>query len=216
MLSSCTNNKQKKKKMAGNFVVFDTETTGLTPDGAQVGDGHPGWELCRLVEIGWLVYDQTYQLLDEGSFIVQPNGFTISPESIKIHRISQQKAIDEGVPLSDALSAFMRSLHTHEVKRLVAHNALFDYQVVAAELHRLGWTAELDYLTQIQRYCTARSANINRFRNFVSLKAAFKRLVPSETQKEAHRAAADALMCAKVYFALNPRRPSNVQPLAVS
>ena len=202
--------------MTGNFVVFDTETTGLTPDGAQVGVGHPGWEQCRLVEIGWLVYDQNYQLLDEGSFIVQPSGFTISPESVKIHRISQQKAMDEGVPLTDALSVFMRSLHTHEVQRLIAHNALFDYQIVAAELHRLGWTTECDYFTQLQRYCTAKAANINRFRKFVSLKAAFKRLVPSETQKEAHRAAADALMCAKVYFALNPLPAANVQPLAVS
>ena len=54
-------------------LIFDTETSGLpTSYNASFTDIN-AWP--RVVEIAWLVLNETYQAESDSEFLVQPNGF---------------------------------------------------------------------------------------------------------------------------------------------
>ena len=97
------------------FVVFDTETTGLNP-----GQGD---ELVQLggikVEQGRIDYDNTFELL------VNP-GFDIPPRSTLIHGITDDMVKSACTP-EEALEEF-RSFVTESV--LIAHCANFDMELL--------------------------------------------------------------------------------------
>ena len=97
------------------FVVFDTETTGLNPD--------QGDEIVQLggikVERGHINYDDTFDLL------VNP-GFEIPPRSTLIHGITDDMVQSACTP-EEALERF-RSFVSGSI--LIAHCASFDMELL--------------------------------------------------------------------------------------
>ena len=134
------------------FLFFDTETTGLPRNyNAPVSD-IDNWP--RVVQIAWTVTDETGTELRFQSFIIRPDGFEISPAASRIHGISTDTALREGVEIKSVLATLATDLS--KAKTLVAHNIAFDERVVGAEFHRIGLKkSPLKGKTQI---CTMRSS----------------------------------------------------------
>lgn len=119
-------------KSAGAYLFFDTETTGLPSNwNAPVSD-LSNWP--RLVQIAWILCDKSGNYLEERSFIVKPDGFMIPLETSKIHGISNERAMKEGISLQAALIEFQEALT--QATFLVAHNMSFDEKIIGAELLR--------------------------------------------------------------------------------
>jgi DNA polymerase III subunit epsilon len=129
------------------ILFYDTETTGLpTRRGASPEDVNV-WP--RMVQLAWALGDGAPAKLV--SHIIKPEGFVIPDEVARIHGISQERAMDEGVPLLDAVEEFRGDLAT--VESVAAHNLDFDYGVLGAELIRLGFWNDLE---PKRRVCTMR------------------------------------------------------------
>lgn len=71
-----------------------------------------------------------------GDFIIKPEGFTIPLDASKIHGISTEKAIQEGLPIKNVLNGFQSLISQSAV--VVAHNIAFDEKIVGCEFLRNG------------------------------------------------------------------------------
>jgi DNA polymerase III epsilon subunit-like protein len=129
------------------YLFFDTETTGLPKNyKAHVSDLN-NWP--RLVQLAYLLYDRDARLISSKNFIIRPQGFVIPADSSRIHGITTERAMIEGVALTAALSDF-HSL-ARQCTHLVAHNMSFDENIVGAEFLRNGMT---NVLASKRKVCT--------------------------------------------------------------
>lgn len=205
------------------ILAFDTETTGL-PDWNQPSEAP---QQPHLVEIAALLYDGTTEV-DRFHTIIRPDGWEIPEEVAKIHGITTERALDEGIPEPEAVARFL-AMHALADLR-VAHNEAFDQRILRIALKRYGNGASgWDMLTQEERdaiadafkaapsYCTSNKAKPimklpptekmlanPRFRNSYkqpNLQEAHQHFL-GQTFEGAHGALADAEACARVYFAM--------------
>ncbi|MHB0976467.1 MAG: 3'-5' exonuclease [Candidatus Aquicultorales bacterium] len=194
------------------YLFFDTETTGLPRNWTAPPTDVDNWP--RLVQIAWILCDEDGGELESEDFIVRPDGFSIPADVTKIHGITTERGLNEGVPVSTALEAFATA--AEKSKMLVAHNISFDKNVIQAELHRAG-TADL--FSGLPSICTKDAST-----NFCRLPGKYGYKWPTLQElhlklfghdyEESHNAAADVRICSKCFFALkdlgviNPTLPS--------
>lgn len=133
------------------YLFFDTETTGLPKNYNAPTSDLNNWP--RLVQISWLEYDINQKIINERNFIIKPNGFVIPNDSIRIHGITNEKALKEGVELSVALRKF--SDYARHAKTIIGHNLEYDENIVGAEFIRSGIKNTLNGKTKI---CTMKSS----------------------------------------------------------
>lgn len=125
---------KKQNNMQETYLFFDTETTGLPANfNAPVSDTD-NWP--RLVQLGWIITDDTGKHLKECEYIIKPDGFIIPDDAIAVHGISNERALKEGIDLINVLSMFFDNLS--HANLAVAHNLSFDVNIVAAEFYRIG------------------------------------------------------------------------------
>ncbi|HQN80738.1 MAG TPA: hypothetical protein PLB64_06750, partial [Kiritimatiellia bacterium] len=55
------------------------------------------------VQLAWLLCDEAGNELASASRIIRPQGYTIPPAAARIHGITTERALAEGVVLADAL-----------------------------------------------------------------------------------------------------------------
>jgi DNA polymerase-3 subunit epsilon len=77
------------------YLFFDTETTGRPKDYKAPISDVDNWP--RLVQLGYLIYDETGDQLSQGEFIVRPDGFLIPEEASNIHGITNEIANSRGL-----------------------------------------------------------------------------------------------------------------------
>lgn len=135
------------------ILFLDTETTGLPLNWSAPIKQVNNWP--RLVQLACLMYDEAGTLLEERNYIVKPEGFTIPYASTKIHRISTERAMAEGLPLVHVLDEFKSLLE--KTTLLVAHNVNFDHAVVGAEYYR---KTQQDPLNLLAKFCTMTSPEV--------------------------------------------------------
>lgn len=116
------------------FIVFDTETTGLPQNYKAPITDSDNW--TRLVQLAWIEYDENGNETNRADLIVKPDGFVIPQDAIAIHRITNEKAHDKGIPVKDALAQFTEALKRNHY--LIAHNISFDEKIMGAEYVRAG------------------------------------------------------------------------------
>lgn len=130
-----------------NYLFFDTETTGVPRNYKAPSSDTRNWP--RLVQLAWILADEEGNRIHEGNLIVKPEGFVIPTDATKIHGITTQKALAEGILLKDAISMFKADLDLANF--VVGHNVDFDKKIVGAEMVRLGVSDELG---RKKSYCT--------------------------------------------------------------
>ena len=111
------------------YLFFDTETTGLPKNWKAPITDLNNWP--RMVQLAWLLYDNSGTLLNKEAYIIRPDGFTIPEESCRVHGITTQRALDEGVPLDRPQNTLR---HLLEAKTLYMSG---EYKKALPVLHRL-------------------------------------------------------------------------------
>jgi DNA polymerase III epsilon subunit-like protein len=186
------------------YLFFDTETTGLPKNYQAPLDDFLNWP--RIVQIAWGLYDSAGNHWESQNYIIKPVGFTIPEEATKIHRISQERALKEGVLLRGALEHFLRDVKS--ASYLVAHNISFDEKIIGAELLREKLE---NHIAGTEKICTMKSSAAHcRISNgrgsykWPNLTELYKFLF-STSFPEAHDAVFDVKACAECFFELKRR-----------
>ena len=183
------------------FLFFDVETTGMPRNWkAPVSDTF-NWP--RVVQIAWQAYDEDRRCTDAQDFIIKPEGWEIPYESERIHKISTEKAQEEGVDLKDVLHQFAKAID--EAEYIIAHNLNFDEKVIGAEFIRKSIEHRL---FSSERYCTMQESTYfcrlpgkgGRFK-WPTLQELHEKLFGARFA-DAHNALADTQATANCFFRL--------------
>ena len=90
------------------FLIFDTETTGLPLDYNAPIERTDNWP--RVVQIAWQLHDERGELIEVKNFIIKPVGYSIPYNAEKIHGISTERALKQGVDIDFAFDEFEKAL----------------------------------------------------------------------------------------------------------
>jgi len=190
------------EKPKGMFLVFDTETTGLPKNYNAPHSDSNNWP--RMVQIAWQLHDRYGVLLEAKNYIVKPEDYTIPYSAEKIHGISTEKALQEGLDLSWILNEFNEALQN--TKFVAGHNIEFDISIVGAEFFRksvesgLCQMAKIDTKDESTDYCALPGVKGGKYK-WPNLSELHNKLFGSGFG-EAHNAAADVAATARCFFEL--------------
>jgi DNA polymerase III epsilon subunit-like protein len=177
------------------YIAFDFETSGLpvgrrpvTPETIQQFDS------CRAVSLSAARFSSRGRLIDTFDAIIYPNDFLISPGSIAIHGITQEKAMREGRPFTEVFLDFVRFIGPRTTT-MIAHNAKFDTSVLRSEMirHRLN----LDLIEHLNFRCTMELYR-ERFMKPIKLGVLYEQIFGHQFEN-AHNSLADCIACGRVY-----------------
>ncbi len=182
------------------YLFFDTETNGLPQNwNAPVTAVH-NWP--RMVQLAWIETDESGAETNRKDYVIKPDGFTIPKAVAKVHGITTDRALAEGVALTPVLEEFSQAIERS--KTIVAHNMNFDEKIVGAEFIRADIA---NRLFQTRRVCT-----MKRSTEFCKIPGNYGYKWPTLTElhlklfkkpfQEAHNAAIDVAACAKCFFEL--------------
>lgn len=151
------------------YIIFDVETTGLPKNYKTSPKFFKLWP--HIVQFSWILVDTSIskqetsinsvgqsktaekQYIIERDFIIKPSNYIIPKESIKIHKITNKKAKEEGIPLVEVLKIFKEDCD--KVNMVIAHNASFDKSVVLAACYRTR--RNVNFLLNKKIICTMKS-----------------------------------------------------------
>lgn len=186
------------------YLFFDTETTGLPRNYQAPLDDFLNWP--RIVQIAWSLYDTEGNRWESQNYIIKPDGFIISEEVAKIHRITQERALKEGVALRPALEHFLRDVKN--ASQVIGHNIDFDEKIVGAELLREKLE---NHLIRANKMCTMKTTvGVTKIPSprggykWPNLTELYRHLFQSDFP-EAHDAVFDVTACAECFFELKRR-----------
>ena len=129
------------------YLFFDTETTGLPRNWKAPVTDLNNWP--RMIQIAWILCDNKGNRIETADFIIKPENFIIPRDAARVHGISTEKAIAEGVELEKVLIQFNELVE--EADFIVAHNISFDEKIVGAELLRKNIRSSF---TRKRKLCT--------------------------------------------------------------
>lgn len=151
------------------LAFLDLETTGL-PKQPKYDVYHHYTQLkyydgARIVQLALLIYDMVesaeFKLVAEHTYVVKPNGFQI--RNSNIHHITNEMALFAGVDFKDVVQKIWNDLKLCDV--LIAHNILFDRNVLLSELHRHGLNEPIYKINSMKYFCTSKGCiNITRIK----------------------------------------------------
>jgi len=137
------------------YLIFDTETTGLPKRWDAPISDTSNWP--RAIQIAWQLHDQFGNLVENKDFLIRPEGFNIPYDAERIHGISTELAMEEGISLSDVLHKFNESLS--RARFIVGQNVGFDVNIMGCEFYRLGVPNKLAELPVLDT-CTEVTAEL--------------------------------------------------------
>lgn len=188
---------------APDYLFFDTETTGLPRSWNAPVTDVDNWP--RLVQLAYMSYDREGRELVSANVIIKPEGFTIPADASRIHGITTERALAEGVPLRAALGAFGALLE--KARYLVGHNISFDEKIVGAEFLRCGLAplpankVRICTMHSSVDYCAIPGPRGNKWPKLVELHSKLF----NEEFGGAHNAGADVAATAKCFWELKRR-----------
>lgn len=186
------------------YLFFDTETTGIPNDYNAPSSDTDNWP--RLVQLAWILEDETGTRIQSRNFIVRPEGFEIPEEAAKIHGINTELADNEGFDLYYVINEFIEDLKIATF--VIGHNIEFDKKIVGAEMIRLGMKDELE---KKKNYCTMQSS-IDFCKipgkygyKYPKLQELYRKLF-GEDFEDAHNAMSDIEATEKCFWELRKRK----------
>ena len=186
------------------FVFMDCETTGLPRNYKAPASDVGNWP--RIVQIAWVLADESGKEEEARGHIIQPSGFTIPARATEVHGIDTERAMREGIELEEALDKFVAAVRKPNVV-LVAHNISFDLGCIGAEFIRITGADPLD---EPLKFCTMlESTNICKLPGRYGYKwpslAELHSYLFKEPLEDAHEALADVRACARCFFEMRDR-----------
>lgn len=200
------------------ILFFDTETNGLPAIWKAPPSADNNWP--RIVQLAFSTYSLSGELIGEFDYIIRPDGWEIDNESqaTLTHGITQEIALEQGVPLLEAMEVFLNELAN--CTYLVAHNLEFDYKVTISEYMRLRAAKELDAMPRLTltKICTMKESTdlcaipggYGR-KKWPRLEELHQHLFQCDFEG-AHNALFDIRATAKCFFELTKRKVISLQP----
>ena len=186
------------------YLFFDTETTGIPRDYDAPASNTRNWP--RLVQLGWILTDESGNEISSGNEIVKPDGFVIPSDASRVHGITTEIALRDGKPLRQVIQSFLKD--TNSIRCFVGHNVSFDQRVVGAELYRLGiadtvsTAKSLDTMKAATDYCKIPGAYGYKWPKLIEL---HRKLFGCDFE-DAHDAMADITATKKCFFEMKRRK----------
>lgn len=180
-------------------LFFDTETTGLVNfSESPVHASQP-----RLVQLGAILTDLSGNEIFTLNTIIKPDGFEIPESASKIHGITTEKALKEGIYLEKVMNIFVNLLSLSS--EIIGHNISYDEFIIIGEMMRLE--IETKKCWGIPNFCTMKaSTNICKIPSLTGsgykwprLQEAYKHAFCKEFEG-AHDAMADIRATKELYF----------------
>ena len=148
----------------GAGLVFDIETTGL-PDRQGWNNYYSPTDLSkysksRVVSASYAVLGNNYEIIQSGSHIIKRSGFAI-PNS-DFHGITDEMSDKSGITVEKLASEMEKVVRDNNVTTMIAHNILFDFNVMASEFYRNDCGSASDMLCKLEKYCTCDNYEIKK------------------------------------------------------
>lgn len=144
------------------ILFFDTETNGLPDWKADPFNEPDKWPWP--VEIAWagflrrafikrdrLSTEPRFRQVCSGALLVQPNGWTIPPDAVAVHGITERMAMKQGTPLTEVLDEVVPLFGAASL--VCGHNVEFDLHVVAAACVRSGKGELAEVIRKVASTC---------------------------------------------------------------
>jgi len=132
------------------YLFVKTETSGLIPKWAQVTDLD---NLPRMVQIAWILTDDDGNKIVTQDHIIKPENYKIPFNASMIHGITTERAMYEGLDLSDVLHSLNELID--EADYIVAHNMSFHEKIIGSEF--LKSNIETEFFNK-RKICTMKSS----------------------------------------------------------
>lgn len=166
----------------------------------------------HIVQLAAILVDlDTRERIDAMNVLVRPDGWEIAQGAGSVHGISMERAMDEGVPESEALDRFM-SIWDGNLR--IGHNESFDARMIRIALKRFqpdNFISDKvhvsDHWKECAAECTAKMSRpiLGGSKN-PKLVDAYRFFTETDHPKP-HDAMADAEACMAVYFKIKDRTP---------
>ena len=218
------------------LVAYDTETTGLWKYGVSIEhEAQP--KICSLSAL--LIEEdgeKAFKVIDSIDVIVKPEGWTIAPpvlpslgitkeeakergikiSAADIHGITHERAMDEGVPLFEAMKAF-NDLAVNATDGWLAHNESYDNLIIRHALKLLKRTIPLPEkrictMMMAKDYCRLPPNRPGGDWKWPKLEEAYRILFGKE-MIDAHNSLADIQQTVEVYQELKCRGVPDAGPV---
>ena len=179
-----------------DLLGFDTETTNM-----------PLWQIQsddpaqpHIIQLAaQRIDEETQEVKQSMDVIVKPEGWDVAPETLEIHGITKEYAMDVGVSEKIALEMFL-AMHESCSKR-IAYNTTFDNRIIRIAAMRYFGDEVADNWKAGEYECAMLLARkVSGAKKNHKLEAAYKIFTGKELV-DAHNALADAQACMEVYFA---------------
>lgn len=182
----------------GNLILgFDVETTGI-PDW-QKPSGHE----CQphIVSLAAALFDDdTRQIVQSMNVIVRPEEWDIPQETIDLHGITVERAMDVGVSENTALYMFLDIWYG---RTRIAYNTTFDNRIIRIATKRYSGKIMIDKWETGKQgeewKCMMLKSKKLMGGKQPKLVDAYKHFTGEEL-KNAHTAWADMMACMEIYF----------------
>jgi DNA polymerase-3 subunit alpha len=129
------------------LLFFDTETTGLPKNRDKAYKGPGNWP--HIVSISWIIQDDG-KIIQKKSFIIKPE-WEIPSDSIKIHGITKERALKDGVDLNYVMDLFCNISYDY----IIGHNIEFDINVV---INACLWDLKKEMPKIGKQFCSMRNS----------------------------------------------------------
>lgn len=186
------------------FLFFDTETTGVPKNYKAPVTDLDNWP--RVVQLAFMQTDDAGEEITSRKILIKPDGFVIPDEACAIHKITNEMALADGVPILEALNAFHALLLN--TTALIGHNISYDENVLGAEFLRAGL---INPIPAMRKVCTMHGSTDfckipGKYGNFKwpKLVELHEKLFMSQFDG-AHDALADVAATAKCFFELKSK-----------
>jgi DNA polymerase III epsilon subunit-like protein len=203
------------------ILFFDTETTGLIPNGALSIDQFP-----YIIQLSYILYDtETYTTVETFNQYVRVAPTVVISEIVTTITGITREMCDDGLPIEDCLRAFRNAYLKADL--LVAHNLKFDIEMIRCEIKRYiqplfmsssSSSYDIDDVTAFMNmfklnkptYCTMlkstdlcdiRKTPESKYKKYPKLSELFQKLYSDETlPTNLHNSMTDVLVCLRCYM----------------
>lgn len=203
------------------FLIFDTETNGLGSQRISDFNDIIVEKQPELLQLGYQKHRADGSFIERKDFLVKPDGFQISKESIAIHGIEQAYAEQYGQDLKKVLAEFRTDFQ--KTSYAIGQGVTFDAIVLGASFIKAGMPIDWEFeKNAVQRRVSSNPKFIttkghivrNWWRSRTKKSMALKHLYGYFSKKQlhsVHNAAVDAAATAYVFFKLLKALPEYVQ-----
>jgi len=185
--------------------VFDTETSGLPYK--ERGSNYDYTNLdhfnsSRLLSISWLLINDINEIVEKKTYYIKPDDFEISEASINIHGLTKEFLNENGITIHEVLLNLNGLFTKYNINLLIAHNIIFDINILKSELYRYQYNITLSKIARTETFCTMLGSQVRmNVYKWPKLSEAYTYFYNEEIAN-AHDAEYDTLHCYKIYLKL--------------